>query len=244
MLVLATAPAGAQHEHHAEQGPSRSELAAGVSLVAAAFDTTLYVGNYQGVVPSLRWTSARFAVHASGGVYRLEKNGAHRYGMGDIGVHGQATLWTRGTSELGIVAGISAPTGDHQSGLGMGHAMVMPAVFASWAGARLRFAGTLGYSRALGGETHADHGPWPLVAPMLESELSWNAGGDLRVGTQLTAGIRGSGGIPLGAGDTRAIIAGRLAWHAGWMQLVCELQAGLAGDPFTVRGVVSTTLSF
>lgn len=113
--------------------------------------------------------------------------------------------------DAGVVAGVSVPTGDSRHGMGMGHVMVMPGLFASWSAGRLRVAASSGYSRALGAEGHHDHAPWPLVSPMLVSEVSWNAGAEVRM-TAVSVGARASG--------------------------------GLVGDPFTLRGVVSTALSF
>lgn len=240
------APARAQHDHAADDhhhGPT-SSLAAGVSLVAASFDTMLYAGNYQGAIPSLRWARDRFSAFANVGGYRLEKNGAASYGISDVGLHGQARIVALDAFETGVVAGVSLPTGNQQRGLGMGHLMVMPAVYAAWAPTRVRVAASVGYSRALGGQSHEGHGPWPLVSPMLAEEVSWNAGADVAVGSDVTAGARASGGIPLDDGLARAIVSARVAWRAHSMESTFELQAGVVGDPFTVRGVVSTALSF
>jgi hypothetical protein len=90
-----------------------------------------------------------------------------------------------------------------------------------------------------------DHGPWPLVDPMLMSEVSWSAGADVAWTPAMSAGVHVGGGIPAGAaGDNRVTAGARFAWHAGRVESAAEIQAGLAGDPFTVRGVVSTALSF
>jgi hypothetical protein len=79
---------------------------------------------------------------------------------------------------------------------------------------------------------------------MWPSEVSWSAGADVRLGHAVSAGARSAGGVPLGSGDVRAMVAGRVAWQASRVETALELQAGVAGDPFTVRGVVSTALSF
>lgn len=240
------APAAAQHDHAADEHHhgATSSLAAGVSLVAASFDTMLYTGNYQGAIPSLRWARDRFSAVANVGVYRLAKNGASSYGTSDVGLHGQARIIAVDAFETGVVAGVSLPTGDARRGIGMGHLMVMPAAYAAWAPRRVRVALAIGYSRALGGQSHEGHGPWPLVSPMYSEEVSWNAGADVLVGSDVTAGARASGGLALDEDDARASIAARVAWRVRRVESAFELQAGVVGDPFTVRGVVSTALSF
>lgn len=246
-ILLASAPAFAQHDHaHDDHAASRpAALAAGVALVAASFDTTYYVGNYEGVVPSVRWSDARFAAIASAGVYRVSKNGAQSYDFADIGLHGQASIVRKDTFDAGVLAGISLPTGDSAHGTGMGHAMVMPGVYAAWSVERVRLAASVGYSRALGAASGHDHGAWPLVSPMLMSEISWTAGADVRMAPPITAGLRSAGGLPTGdGGGARAIAAGRVAWRSGRVDSAFEIQAGVVGDPFTVRGVVSTMVSF
>jgi hypothetical protein len=127
----------------------------------------------------------------------------------------------------------------------MGHVMVMPAVYGTAARGRIVGSASLGYSRALGGDMDHDHGSWPLVEPMLMSEVSWSAGADVAWTPAMSTGLHVGGGIPAGAsGDTRVSGGARVAWHAGRVESAAEIQAGLAGDPFKVRGVVSTALSF
>lgn len=253
-LLAATPAVHAEHhhamEHHHGEGDAAgadpSAFGADVSLVAASFETMTYVGNYQGVIPALRWANDRFGVGANASMYRLEKNGAAVWGAGDVMVHGQVTLVGDDRAQAGIVAGVSAPLNNGTSGLSMGHAMIMPAAFGSWTHGRVTLAGTAGYSRALVADMgEHDHGPWPLVEPMNMAEVSWSAGGDYAIVPNVRAGLRASGGIPLvDTGHNRIVGAARVGWRTGRVENAAELQAGLAGDPFTVRGVVSTALSF
>jgi hypothetical protein len=85
---------------------------------------------------------------------------------------------------------------------------------------------------------------WPLVEPMNMVEFTWSAGGDVALSDTVHTGARLSGGVPIGNGDNRIIGALRVAWGQGRFSTAAELQAGIAGDPFNVRGVVSTALSF
>jgi hypothetical protein len=139
------------------------------------------------------------------------------------------------------------PTGSELDNLGMGHTMAMPSAWATWRTAPLTVAASAGYGRALvdlGDGAHHDHGPLPLVDPMNMQELTWSAAADVDVGHGLQVGGRARGGVPIGTGHTRAIGGGRLAWGTPRISTGLEIQVGLAGDPFTVRGVVDTALRF
>lgn len=251
VIVLACAPAYAQHDHsHTHEdhhaGPAAtSNLSAGAALVAASFDQRLYGGDYVGLVPSASWANAKFAAIASIGVYRINLNGATYVGVGDVGFHAQALLVKKRDFEVGLVAGVSLPSGDDRHSLGMGHVMLMPGAFATWSHERVRLSSTIAYGRALGMAAGHDHGAWPIVSPMLMAEVSWNAGGDVRITKSVTAGARASGGLPAGeGGKSRAIIGGRVGWRRNRLDTSFELQAGVVGDPFAVRGVLSSTWSF
>jgi hypothetical protein len=242
-LLLSAGSARAEHGHGIEHG-GPSTFGAGVSMLAATFDTMFYGGNYQGIVPSLHWSNERFAAGTSIAMYRLEENGGKFYGFGDIVVHGQATLVRAHPIHAGVIVAVSAPSGDERRGLGMGHPMLMPALFGMWMHGRVMLAATAGYSRAIGGDTDHDHGMWPIVEPMNLSELTWSAGGDYAITRKVSGGARVSGGVPIGDGDNRIVGAVRVAWAAGRFSSAGELQAGLAGDPFTIRGVLTTGWSF
>ena len=246
-LALASAPAFAQHHHGMEAQPeaSRDVFGAGVALIAASFDTMTYGGNYEGVLPSVRWSRPRFGVAVTAGFYRLAKNGGEVFGVGDLTVHGQAMIAGDARASVGVIAGVTVPTANGQQGMGMGHVMLMPALYGAYGFDRFDVVATAGYSRALGGDADHDHGPWPLVEPMLMSELSWSAGGNVHATKDVRVGAGLSGGIAVGGpGDSRLVGAARVGWHAGRVDTAAEIQTGLAGDPFNVRGVVSTALSF
>jgi len=243
LIALGSRSGRADHDH---AWLAADGVAASVSLVAARFDTMLYGGDYQGVVPALRWSHDRFAVGAMAPLYRIVENGLETLGAGDVMVHGQVTIMRHEHHAAGATLGVSAPTGDHLRGLGMGHPMVMPAAWGSYAAGRLALAGSLGVSAGFGGAAHhhADT-MWPLVDPMNRSELSWSASGDLALAPAWRLGATLSGGVPVvEAGVTRVIAGARAVWITHRVQTGFELQAGLAGDPFTLRGVAQTTLAF
>jgi len=243
VVMLASAPALAQHHHDVDEG-DRAAFGAGVMMLAATYQNMLYAGNYEGVVPSLGWSNERFGAGISAAFYRLEENGAAVYGLGDLVVHGQVTIVGDHAARAGVIAAVSVPIGDGIRGLGMGHVMVMPAAFGAWTIDRVELVATAGYSRALGGGDH-DHGPWPIVEPMNAEELTWSAGAILAITDEVHAGARVSGGVPFNeGGENRVIGALRGAWGTGRVSTGVEIQAGIAGDPFIVRGVLSTALIF
>ena len=106
------------------------------------------------------------------------------------------------------------------------------------------FEGLFCYGRAIGGETDHDHGSWPLVDPMNLQELSWSASGSVALGNVIRAGVRTSGGIPMGSGIQRVVTGVRGVWAEGRFETAAELQFGLVGDPFNVRGVLESAVHF
>jgi hypothetical protein len=249
--LVAVASSRASADHHgmamSAEPESSSDFAASVALVAASFETMNYIGDYEGVISSLEWKHDRFMVAATAPVYRLFENGASYFGLGDVSLAGHVTIASTETAHLGAMAMVSLPTGADQTGLGMDHAMAMPALYGAVMLPGVALAGSFGYSRALAEiEPGHDHGIWPLVDPMNMSELTWSASGDHPLTSELRVGGRLAGGIPVGGviGHTRVIGAFRVAYGHGRVETAAEVQAGLAGDPFTLRGVVETALRF
>ena len=234
------------HHHHHHDAPHTppARFGARVALVAAHFDNSGFAGDYQGVAPGLHFAGGRFAVGAALPFYRLQENGRVLYGLGDAALHGQATLARRGRLRGGATLMVTAPTGSRARMTSMGHAMVMPALWGSWERGAVRLAVNAGFCRALADLSHHAHGSFPLVDPMNLSEVSWGAGGELVLAPQLRAGARVGGAVPTGAGTTRVVAGARAVWTEGRVATTFEIQAGLAGDPFTFRGVLETAVSF
>jgi len=228
------------------QHADSSEVSVGLSMEAAAFSTMLEVGTYQGIAPSLGWMRGRFGASATVGLYHLNENGLSIYGMGDTMVTGHATVVATEAVMAGVALHMMAPTGSEFQNLGMGHVMVMPSLWGGGRSHRLTITASAGYGRALTalGSGHHDHGLAPLVDPMNLQELTWSAGAALDVGHGVQVGGRTLGGIPIGTGHTRAFGGGRVAWGSPRLTTGLELQFGIAGDPFTIRGVAETSLHF
>jgi hypothetical protein len=250
MLVGLVAPpavgvARAEHDMATmEPHDGSSELSVGVTLEAAEFETLLYVGSYQGVAPSLGWTRGALGASATIGLYHLTENGLSRYGMGDAMVAGHVVVVATDAVQAGGAVHVLWPTGSEPAGLGMGHVMVMPSAWGTWRAHPFTISASAGYGRALVARGGHDHGPMPLVDPMNLQELTWTAGADLDVGRGVRLGGRTIGAIPIGTGVARVIGAGRVAWGTPRLSTAFELQLGIAGDPFTIRGVVDTALRF
>ena len=245
--VVAPGVARAEHDHgggHHQPVEPVSSFGAGVGLVAARYDTKVYVGDYQGILPAVSWTRGRFGASASVGAYRLVENGLTRYGMSDVVLTAQATLVEGRGAMLGIAVPVSLPVGDHVTGFGMGHVMVMPAVWASGAVRRVRVGGSVGYGRAIGGEADHDHGSWPIVDPMNLQEITWTANAYLPLASGLQAGVKMSGGVPIGDGRNRVTGGVRVIWTQSTVETAFEVQAGFAGDPFILRGLLESAVHF
>ena len=246
VAIVAAIATRARADHHhmamAAEPADAADFTAAVALVAASFETMNYVGDYEGAVASATWTHDRVSVTATAPLYRLYENGAAFVGVGDVALAAHVALATADAAQLGVMAMVSAPTGNGDTGLGMGHAMAMPAVYGAWRW----LAASVGYSRALADlPRDHDHGVWPLVDPMNMSELTWSASGEVPV-RAVRFGARVSGGVPVGhlPGHTRVIGALRVAFGHGRVETAAELQGGLVGDPFTLRAVVETALRF
>lgn len=183
---------------------------------------------------------------------RLRSTSLHGGHVADLVHSGHRRAVMRMSSRPeGLLAGVglavSAPTGSQRDGLGMGHVMVMPARWASWSAGEVTLSTSGGYGRAIGVSDSGEHshGTGPIVDPMNLSELTWSATGELAVARALRLGARISGGVALEEGGAhRTIGAVRAVWTAGRVATSAEVQIGIAGDPFQVRGVVETALRF
>jgi hypothetical protein len=248
---LAPRAVGVAHADHdmaamSENHRGDSELSVGLSVEAAEFDTMFYVGSYQGVTPSIDWMRGRFGASAMISVYHLIQNGLSIYGAGDAMLGGTVAVVEREALRAGVALHMMFPTGSEIDNLGMGHVMAIPSAWGTLRTSPLTIAASVGYARAmtgLGGAQH-DHGPAPLVDPMNMQELIWSVAADVDVGHGLQVGGRTRGGVPVWTGQARVIGGGRVGWGTPRISTGLELQVGLVGDPFTVRGVLDTALRF
>jgi hypothetical protein len=94
--------------------------------------------------------------------YRLDDGNDVHTGLGDVLVDGRLALWSGVRSrhhgdrlKLGVEFAAALPTGDHDVGLGMGHVMAIPGVFARVRDHRVAALVQVGYGRALASAGHA-----------------------------------------------------------------------------------------
>ena len=250
-ITAGSARAQHDHHHHGDPAPAGDAPAAvrpfevGLALVGARYDQMLYTGDYAGVGLSVAWHRGRLGLRASVPAYHLRRNGQVIDGVGDATVGADVLAVQRGALSVGGGVTVTLPTGEQLTGLGMGHLMLMPALWASRDGGALSLGATVGWCGAIGADpAHHDHGAWPLVEPMSSSELMASVRGDVAVARRVTAGVRLLAAFPLQGDPTRVVggVGGR--WRGERTETGAEVQAGLAGDPFTVRALVTSALRF
>lgn len=249
VLVATTGAARADHSHHHHSeaaAPSAIEVSASLGAVVATYESPLYMGEYAGAQLGATVSAERFAIAATIAGYHIDRNGRSSDGLGDAMIHGMVTAIRRGAATFGPHLGVMLPTGDNGRGLGMGHVMLMGGAWGMVAGPAGTLAVTLGYAHGVGGAgDHAEHAPsGPLVAPMAYSEAYGDATLLASLATGLDAGVRGSLAVPTTDAPTRATGGVRVQWRAGRVVTTADLDAGLAGDPFGIRGTLATTVSF
>lgn len=247
VVLVAALPAiaRADHDHGAHVSHSgATELSATVSLVAARYHNEFFIGDYQGITPAMRYSRGTISIGANASLYRLSSNGAVKYGPGDVVADGQLQLVGGHPASAGVALAVSFPTGSQRDGLGMGHVMAMPSAWGVYMFDRVTLIGSFGYGRAIGGGEHSHHTrSGALVDPMNLSELTWSAQGDVSLARALTVGARAMGGIPVGEDGVNRVIGGlRAAWSEGRVTTTAEVQVGLDGEPFEVRGLLATAL--
>ncbi|MEO8700339.1 MAG: hypothetical protein ABI867_09860 [Kofleriaceae bacterium] len=250
LVMMLVAPAAAEHDHGGHDHPAEPEAApvsASIGVVAAAYESMLFEGSYQGVVGTARYTHGRFGAMASIASYRITKNGRAIRGIGDTIVGGDATLLARDGGALGVALALGLPTGNDVEGLGMGHYMAMPGVWASYTTHDLTLSLAATYHRGIGDESiHAAHGggAWPLVEPMNYQEATMTGGLAFQLARVLRSGVRFAGAAPIGDGDARLTAAWRTVWTQGRIETTFEIGAGLVGDPYSLRGMLETGVRF
>jgi hypothetical protein len=217
----------------ASSGP-RVGVTAKIGALAATYRSLLFEGNYQGVEIGAGVSYGRYSLSADLVTYRLERNGLASNGV------------ARGSLSGGAMLMVSAPTGNDAKGFGMGHVMLMPELFGSWSSGRFVVDALAGFGYATGGASaHAEHGgggAWPLVDPMNAMEITFGLRPTYMLVSRLGIGASGHGAVPIGDGVSRFVAGGHVLWIAGRFATSFEIAGGVAGDPFGLRGMLTTTI--
>lgn len=253
-VLLASGRAGAAQQCHPLAGNvwRNPGLMTGVRLDAAGYRNTSYLGDYQGLAPTLGFNHPKIAAMVLLPAYRLTRNGRTGYGLGDLALALRVPVpaFANGSVSAGFGLAATLPTGKADADLGMGHVMLMPEFWFNHERDRVQLVGTVGFARALtsAGASHHDHGPRPIVNPMNLSELDASLNGFLRVHDKVWLKLGMFGATPVGSvnvqGVTRVIAGTGMIVTVGGLELSAELLAPLTGAPFTARGVLQVGYRF
>jgi hypothetical protein len=234
----------------AEAAPTSLALGAAVAFEFASFRTPAYEGTFAQLAPALGARVQNFNVSLTAPYYWLQRNGLQERGFGDLVARLEWTLAPTERLELGPFAVLSAPTGDEERQLGMGHWMTSAGLLAGWSAAAWRLGARFGYGRALvalDASEHAAHsaGTHPLVDPMNLSEGLAQASVSYRVldPWQLEAGFYAA--LPLGvSGTSRAVASLSTRWAWRWLWASLGGQLPLIGSPFSWKVTSALGVAF
>jgi hypothetical protein len=214
-------------------------------------------GNYQGLFAGFSYQHRYFGADLRIPMYWLKRPGlAREVGIGDMLVTASATVLRRRRDSiaLGVELPVMIPTGDAERELGMGHPMIMPAVWFAFEEKPFALRAQAGYGRLFSqeplehsGHTHGqDVARTPIVNPMNRSEFEHALSMSLfvRRGTSVHVGWMGAVPIDDQAGVMRQILAVGAAAQVGPIESSFELQRPVAGDPFFLRLVLQLTGRF
>lgn len=253
-LLLAARPVAASQQCHPLAGNVWRDpgIFTGIRLDAAGYRNASYIGDYQGLAPTLGFNHRRVAVMALLPSYRLTRNGRTSYGLGDLALAVRAPIpaFSRSYTSAGFGLSATLPTGKASDDLGMGHVMLMPEFWFGYERERVQLVGTLGFARALtsAGSSHHNHGPRPIVNPMNLAEVDASLTAFLRVHRTVWLKFGMLGAMPVGTinaqGVTRIIAGSGLMVSTRGVEFSAELQAPLAGAPFVARGVLQIGYRF
>jgi hypothetical protein len=229
------------------QSDSASPIRVAARAAFATYRTAAYAGEYQGYAASSSYSHPWFYVEAALAGYRIVRNGLAERGLGDLALDARGTVFRGDTHSFGVELALTAPTGNADLGLGMGHTMLMPGLWAAYQQEHLQLMVQVAYGRAIGsagGHAHAATGP--LVNPMNRSELEHALMLSYTFGDYLFAGGRLLGAVPVAAasGVAREVAAFGIGASVAHVQVELELQLPLVGAPFDTRSLLSVAALF
>jgi hypothetical protein len=218
-----------------------------LGIERANYESERYAGNFAGLGLGAVLGDDAWDMSLDATLYHLVKNGLDIVGPGDPFLRGRVRVWQAeaSTFAFGVALGLSAPLGDAEAGLGMGHFMIHPGLWAGSRGEKVRTEWSLGYGRMLGDGEHGEP-TGPLVSPMNSSELS--AGGALSWDLHPRFALRalGVGAVPVAApaGEARLMAGFGARLGLGALTLSVTASFPVVGDPFTDKLEVGIGYSF
>jgi hypothetical protein len=260
-LAVVPSLAAAQHCHipagespHADHGDEHAAhrspwwLRASAAVVAGATDVMGEARDYEGLSARLQAGRGRLSGQVGLSTYRIGGSGV---GLGDASAAAAVDVAPRGSLRAGLAASMTVPTGDADTGRGMGHVMVAGGAWARLERGRARLSVATALAAAIGENSeHLLHqhqaAGWPLVDPMNPREVVTVARatgalvpGGLDAGVQLTHAVP----VMLDGSDRR--VAAFLAQRTlGRYAVEVLIEAPLVGDPFVSRGLVEVSYRF
>ena len=252
-LVFAIPRQASAQSCHALAPSVRDDASFQVSLATAfaTYRNESFAGEYQGLILSGQLRQRRLQVAAALPAYRLVRNGLVAYGLGDVAAQVRVAFFQADDASFasGADMALTAPSGDANEQLGMGHVMLMPAWFIQRQHGPVSIEGRIGYGRSIdrGNSTGHQHGATgPLVSPMNRSEVEHALFVGYALGDHAQAMLRLSGAIPVAAsdGEARESIGLGLSVRAGPLQVSVETARPLVGSPFLAKTTIGAALGW
>jgi|GEM_PF-7105558 len=180
---------------------------------------------------------------------RVDQHGA---GIGDLRAAISVEVTPRAARvSAGASAALAIPTGDADTGRGMGHVMVAGGAWARVGlGRRTTLEASTSYARAVGdGAVHAAHlhgsALWPLVDPMNAVEVATTVDAAVViVPERLTIRAGALAALPVERGARRVVASLGARLDRGPMNLAATISRPVVGDPFVARGQVEVGYRF
>jgi hypothetical protein len=241
-MLVSAEPARAQECHHTARSTSKLALRAGVAVEAGAIDDGLgRSGHYRGTVASVELAALGGRARAALGAYQVAW-GQTGQGLGDLQLGVERGVTDLGALQLGLALSATLPTGSVRDDLGMGHAMLMPAVWSRWQGDDSALVASLMYGTMLG-DQHVHGMAGPIPSPMNATEVAASLRGSHMLGrTEVSATV--SGATPVGDGSARGGLGAGARWAFGATELAVDAAAAFGGSPVQARGVVEVSRGF
>ena len=252
-LMLVFSPKAGAQSCHALTPSVQGDASVQVSLATlfATYRTPSFSGEYQGLILSGQVQRRRLHVAAALPAYRLVRNGLLVYGLGDLAAQLLVAFFQTDDASLktGADMALTAPTGDADEQLGMGHVMLMPAWFMHYQRGPVSVEGRIGYGRSIerGGSTgHQHSATGPIVSPMNRSEVEHALFVGYALGDHAQAMLRFSGAIPVAAaeGEPRESIGLGLSVRTGPLQVSVETARPVVGRPFLAKTTIVAALAW
>ncbi len=222
-------------------------------VLVAGYERAGERGDYEGLYAGFGYRQPWFGADVLLPAYRLARAHQTELGLGDLLVTARGTALRAydGKIAFGVELPAMLPTGRESASLGMGHVMLMPALWFALALEPFSLQARAGYGRVLGqmqmemdADVHAAHahqtkGQTPIVNPMNHSEFEHALDLGLAVQKHVSLHARWFGAVPVGdAGVTRQILGAGATLGFDQADFTLELQRPFAGNPFELKGAM------